>query len=106
MCISDCQLRLSFLGKQTYDVETEDLDPIVLFTHCCFFTSIELLSFPYKISKSLGGRKRGLTNIFTTLVTSHGKGGHESDSHLRIFSTTSLSPLDLGRIIVRREAIC
>ena len=34
-----------YLGA--YDVESEDLDPIVLLPYSRLFTSIELLSFPY-----------------------------------------------------------
>jgi uncharacterized membrane protein YccC len=37
---------LAFLTLCTYDIESENLDSIILFTDGSLFTSVELLSFP------------------------------------------------------------
>ena len=47
-----CVFRIGLEGyfsraEGTFDVETEDLDPEVVFSFYCFFSSIELLSFVY-----------------------------------------------------------
>lgn len=39
--------------RRTDDVESEDLDSVILFTGCCFLPSVELLTFPYKSARYL-----------------------------------------------------
>lgn len=58
MCESSGPNANKGLEQYAYNVETEDLDTIVLFSYSCLFLSIELFTLIYNISKEERSARR------------------------------------------------